>query len=257
MNTIILIVVFISIISFLLVLFNNKNSTYDYPYFSSSQDTAYRPPYQPPLNSQNQGPVPAPASTTTPAPAPAPAPTEQIITTTAQRPDEFILKAYGVGFDMTKLSSTPTKLITSYLWSVSPNWSRINNTLGLNFDYSSGAITGLNTSSLYFGSISMLINTAANNSQTVSTYPSNQSITITLGVGVTASGNNVTKIDASERTIKATSSRFTAGTSIRSNTGVPTNIFFPYIYIDDASKLLLSGKTNCYADITLTVRKIQ
>ena len=173
--------------------------------------------------------------------------------TQTQPANTFNLHLYGTGFDCTKLSTTPTKLLSRILWTNTPT-NELVNTLNLTYNLDNGIISGLSTSSSYSVIINLTIFADGNPASPITTFSSQNKLNVKLGIGISEdNNNNVVSITDSESTIPNSSYKLIGLLNIDSTADYSTTQAIPYIYIDNAS--LLSGKNNVYADLKILITK--
>ena len=170
----------------------------------------------------------------------------------------FIIEQYGQ-LNLSGLSTDNINILTSFLWPQGLSVEIINNSLMLEYDESDGHITGLIPNTSYNISISLYVDTKLDASISTPEYEQAEEeiftspLNITLGVATEKKNNKITKILATEKKNKLTKSPFTCNVNI--NVFIEKETIYPYIYINDATKALLSNKTNCYGRLKFTIKE--
>jgi hypothetical protein len=173
-------------------------------------------------------------------------------------PNEFIIDISGK-LDLSKLKTESTNILASGFWTDTPNIGKINSSLDLKYNSSTGSISGFIIDNSYDILINFYINTKPDFS--VSTNPNKQiekdiftaPLNITVGFGTEALNNKITERLATESNSNPKESPFICGTGITAN--IKKDMLYSYIYVDNPTKELLSEKKNCTGKITITIRK--
>jgi hypothetical protein len=155
--------------------------------------------------------------------------------------------------DLSKLTTNSINIFTPFLWKDTSSIEILSESLELQFDDSTYSITGLIPYEYYSLSISLYVYTKSDISN-IETESFTSPLYFKLGFGTETKNDKITRIIQTEKNFKVTQSPFTCNLSI--NVNIETDMFYPYIFVNDATKELLLNKTDCYGKMTITVIKL-